>query len=75
MKVPFIDLHREYSIIKPEILKSLEATLDSQHFILGENVKLFEKECANYLNAKHAISVASGTDALLLSLMALNIKH
>jgi dTDP-4-amino-4,6-dideoxygalactose transaminase len=75
MNVPFVDLRREYSLIKDEINTKINEVLQSGHFILGENVKAFEKEFSNYCNAKYGVGVASGTDALLLSLKALDIKE
>ena len=73
MKVPFLDLDREYSSIKDEIQDSIRGVFNSSRFILGDNVKALEEEIAKYIGAKHAIGVASGTDALLLSFMALGI--
>ena len=70
----FINLQKQYQSIRPEINKAIQKVLDSGQFILGQEVEKFEQEIAKYLSAKYAIGVASGTDALLLSLMALNIK-
>jgi len=75
MKVPLLDLTRQYQSIKGEINHVIKEVLESQHFILGENVEKFEKNVADYCRVKHAIGVASGTDALLLSLRALGIGH
>ena len=69
----FIDLTTQYKLIKPEINKAIQKVLNSGQFVLGEQVEKFEQEIAQYLGAKYAIGVASGTDALLLSLMALDI--
>ena len=74
MKVPFFDLKRQYTAIKEEINDSINATLESQRFIMGELVEEFEESVAKYCNSKHAISVASGTDALLLSVKGHNIS-
>ena len=70
MKVPFLDLKRQYESIKQEIDEAIQTVLDSQQFILGEEVEEFERRMAKYCGVKHAIGVASGTDALLLSLKA-----
>lgn len=73
MNVPLLDLKRRYNLIKEEIDKATEKVLNSQHFILGEEVKQLEKELSKYCNTKYAVAVASGTDALLLSLITLGI--
>lgn len=72
-KIPTLDLTRNYGRIKDEILEALNSVLESQHFILGPDVAAFEKECESYLGNVSAIGCASGTDALLLALMALDI--
>ena len=72
--IPTLDLTRNYARIKGEIKEALEEVLEGQHFILGPEVGQFEEECAQYLGGGvSAISCASGTDALLLALMALDI--
>jgi len=73
MKVPILDLTRQYKAIKPEIDVAVARVLASGRFILGPEVKAFEEEVAKYAGAKHAIGVASGTDSILLSLKALGI--
>lgn len=73
MKISFVDLKRQYDSIKCEINVKIDEVLNSTQFILGENVKTFEEEFAKYCNAKYAIGVASGTDALTLSLGSLGI--
>ncbi len=70
MKVQFFDLKRQYNSIKEEINDSIDAVLDSQRFVMGDVVEEFEGNVAKYCNCKHAIGVASGTDALLLSVRA-----
>jgi dTDP-4-amino-4,6-dideoxygalactose transaminase len=70
----FLDLKAQFSIIRDEVMTSVRRVLESQHFILGTEVKLFEEEFAAKLEVKHAIGCASGTDALILSLMAANIR-
>jgi len=72
-KIPTLDLVRNYARVKDEMLEAIHGVLESQHFILGPDVALFEKECENYLGGVSAIGCASGTDALILALMALDI--
>lgn len=74
-KIPIIDLASDYQLIKDEIEKAVFEVLASGHYILGPNVSLFEEEFSKYIGAKHTVSCANGTDALLLSLMALGIKQ
>ncbi|MGM0439986.1 MAG: DegT/DnrJ/EryC1/StrS family aminotransferase [Chlamydiota bacterium] len=69
----FIDLKRQYSLHKAEIEKSLQKVLQSGQYIMGEQVCQLEKILAEYVGVKHCIGVASGTDALLIALMALEI--
>ena len=72
-RVPLIGLKRQYSGMKEEIDSAVRVVLESQHFILGPQVKEFEELFASYCNTKHAIGVSSGTDALLLALKSLGI--
>lgn len=74
MKIPFLDLRRQYKQIKGEIDPEIQDVLDSQNFILGDKVAELEENIAKYCDAKHAIGVASGTDAILLSLRAHGIS-
>src|SRR6185503_16418027 len=74
MKVPFINLNAQYTAIRNEIGQALDRVLSSQQFILGNEVAEFESEVCRYTGAKHAIACASGTDALLLSLIALGVN-
>ena len=74
MDIPILDLKREYKILKKDIDRQLKGCLSCQQWILGPKVSEFEKKAAEYLGVKYAIGVASGTDALLLSLRALAIK-
>jgi len=71
--IPFLDLKVQYRSIRKEILAAMEGVLESQAFILGQTVQRFEGQVASYLQRRAAVGVASGTDALLLSLMALGI--
>ncbi len=73
LKIPILDLTRQYRSIKEEIDRAIRRVVESGRFILGPEVEAFEQELAAYLGVKHAIGVASGTDALLLSLKALGI--
>jgi dTDP-4-amino-4,6-dideoxygalactose transaminase len=71
--VPFIDLIAQHQTIAGEVRDAVDRVFASQLFVLGEEVAQFESECAQYCDANDAISCASGTDALLLALMALGI--
>ncbi len=71
--IPLVDLTAQYHSIKAEIDEAIKATLESGHFILGPTVTKFEESVASYLNVDHAIGLASGTDALVLALRALDI--
>ncbi len=73
MNVPFFDLKRQYQLIKEEIDDAIQRVLDSQRFIMGDEVSDYEESIAKYCNCKHAIGVASGTDALLVSVRAHDI--
>ena len=74
MKIPLLDLKAQYETIKAEIEPTIKKVLDSQSFIMGDFVKDFEKEVASYCDSKYAYGCASGSDALLLALMAIDIK-
>ncbi len=74
MDVPILDLKAQYRTIKDEINRKVLALLDSQNFILGSEVKALENEIAAYSGTRYAVGVSSGSDALLISLMALNIE-
>ncbi len=73
MKVPFLDLVPQFSSIVEEIKSALDEVLKTQQFILGPKVEALEQTIAQYCQTEYAIGVASGSDALLLSLMALGI--
>ncbi len=71
--IPMVNLKAQYAEIKDEVEQGLAQTMEACSFILGPNVQAFEQECADYLGVKHAISCASGTDALHLALRAVGI--
>ena len=71
--IPLLDLVAQYRSIQPEIDAAIQGVLDSGHFILGNEVSTLESEIATYNNMTHTIGVASGTDALILALRALDI--
>ena len=71
--IPLVDLTAQYHSIREEIDAAIHATLESGHFILGPAVSRFEESIASYLGVRHAVGLASGTDALVLALRALDI--
>lgn len=73
--IPLVDLRRQYRSIKNDIDNALRDVVESGSFIAGQSLRLFEKEFASFCGVKFAIGVASGTDALLLSLRALELEH
>jgi dTDP-4-amino-4,6-dideoxygalactose transaminase len=73
MNIQMVDVVTQYRRIKPEVDAAIEGVLNSGHYVLGEIVQEFEANVARYLDVKHAIGCASGTDALQLALMALGI--
>jgi len=74
LKIPLLDLEAQHRPIRDEVLGAVTRVIDSQKFILGEEVATFEREIADYCGAPFAIGCASGTDALSLALMAAGIK-
>jgi dTDP-4-amino-4,6-dideoxygalactose transaminase len=72
--VPLLDLQAQYRPLREEILAAIARVADSQRFIMGPEVAALEDELARMLGIEHAVAVSSGTDALLLALMALDIK-
>jgi len=72
-KVPLLDLKAQYATLRSEVQEAIERVLESQGFIMGPEVTALEKEIAAYCDARFAIGCASGSDALLLALMALGV--
>ena len=73
MKVPFVNIGLQYKSLKEEIIIKLDQVLSQGDYILGKELEIFEKEFSIYCNTKFAVGVGSGTDALFLSMKALNI--
>ncbi len=73
MTIPFIDLKTQYQALKPQIQARIDAVLEHGQYIMGPEVKELEDKLAAFTGAKHCIACASGTEALLMSLMALGI--
>jgi len=74
IKIPLLDLKAQYAAIKQEIRQAVDEVFESQYFILGPKVEELERKIAAYSEADYAAGVSSGTDALLISLMALEIE-
>ena len=73
MKIPVLDLKPQIEAHRTELIEALSSVIDSTHFVLGPAVAELEKAMASYVGTSHAVGVASGSDALLISLMALGI--
>jgi dTDP-4-amino-4,6-dideoxygalactose transaminase len=71
--VPLLDLKAQFAQIRAEVMPVIDQVCASQHFILGQHVSALELELARYCGASHGIGVSSGTDALLVALMALGV--
>ena len=74
MNIPFIDLKAQLATIEHEVMPAMKSVLDNTAFILGQDVAAFEQEFAAYCTCDHAVGVASGLDALKLSLRALDVQ-
>jgi dTDP-4-amino-4,6-dideoxygalactose transaminase len=74
MSVPLLDLQGQYQPLRNELLAAIARVCDSQRFIGGPEVDAFEREAADYLGVAHAVGLSSGTDAILVALMALGIR-
>jgi len=73
MNVPLLDLQSQYASLRDQLRQAVERVMDSQRFVLGDEVRKLESSVAEYSQTKHAIGCASGSDALLLALMALDV--
>ena len=73
MNIPLLDLKAQYQTIRKDVLAAIETVCDEQGFILGPRVVELERSLAKYIGTAHAVGVASGSDALLLSLMAVGV--
>ena len=73
MAVPLVDLRRQHEPLMPRLRESLDQVVKSGHFVLGPHLEAFEKDLAAYCGVPNAVGVSSGTDALLVSLMACDI--
>jgi dTDP-4-amino-4,6-dideoxygalactose transaminase len=74
LRVPLLDLKAQYETIRDEIRSAIDRVLESQHFILGPEVEVLERDVAAYSQCRFGIGVSSGTDALLVALMAIGLK-
>ena len=74
MKIDFANLQHQYQLYKDEIDVAIQSVLDKSNFIMGEEIDFLEKKLTEFTEAKHAITCSSGTDALLLAMMALDIQ-
>jgi dTDP-4-amino-4,6-dideoxygalactose transaminase len=73
MRVPLLDLRTQHESLRVELRLAIERVMDSQQFVLGPEVQAFEEEIADYTRTSYAIGCASGSDALLLAMMALGV--
>ncbi len=74
MNVPLLDLKAQYAALRDSLHQAVERVMDSQRFVLADEVRALETSIADYCQTKHAIACASGSDGLLLAFMALDIK-
>jgi dTDP-4-amino-4,6-dideoxygalactose transaminase len=74
MNVPLLDLQAQYAPLRDDLREAVDRVMSSQRFVLGDEVRGLETTIAEYCETKHAIGCASGSDALLLALMALDVK-
>src|SRR2546428_11630347 len=72
-RIPLLDLQAQYRPLRDELLAAIARVCDSQRFIMGPEITALEEELARMLGIRHAIAVSSGTDAVLLALMTLDI--
>ena len=74
-EIAYLDLRAQFQTIRSEVLDAVHRVLESQHFILGSEVERFEAELVEALGVHHAVTCASGSDALVLAMMAAGIGH
>jgi dTDP-4-amino-4,6-dideoxygalactose transaminase len=74
MNVPLLDLQAQYVSLRDDLRQAVDRVMSSQRFVLGDEVRGLENSIAGYCRTKHAVGCASGSDALLLALMALDVK-
>lgn len=74
MNVPLLDLQAQYVALRDDLQQAVQRVMSSQRFVLGDEVRGLENSIAGYCQTKHAVGCASGSDALLLALMALDVK-
>ncbi|MEP6743245.1 MAG: DegT/DnrJ/EryC1/StrS family aminotransferase [bacterium] len=74
MNVPLLDLRGQHVLLRPQLVEAVARVIDTQRFVLGPEVEELEKEVADYCTTAFAVGCASGSDALLLALMALDLK-
>src|SRR4026209_181250 len=74
MNVPLLNLQAQYVSLRDDLLQAVERVMNSQRFVLGDEVRGLEHSIADYCQTRHAIGCASGSDALLLALMALDVN-
>ena len=75
MNIPLLDLKAQFQPLRAEILAAMQTVCDEQGFVLGPRVIAFEEAIGKYIGARYAIGCASGSDALLLSLMAMGVEQ
>src|SRR6187200_662895 len=71
--IPLLDLKAQYATIRDEICEAIDRVCDSQNFVLGPEVAALEKDLSAFCHTRYAIGVSSGTDALLVALMAIGV--
>ncbi len=74
MKVPLLDLRGQHLALRAQLLEAVERVIESQQFVLGPEVEALEREVAAYSGTRFAVGCASGSDALLLALMAIDLQ-
>src|SRR6185369_15746972 len=74
MNVPLLDLQAQYVSLRDDLQQAVDRVMSSQRFVLGDEVRRLETSIAEYCQSRHAVGCASGSDALLLALMALDVK-